>query len=315
MSLSGASSCALKQNGTLYCHGQNSNGQLGVNSVATKTTPTMAATSLAFSQVSLGITVTCGVPGVPAAASSIPPLPPAPPTSLPPPNCWGSNTQAGYGIGTITGTRLLPENRISTLWSQISMGSTTVCAIYASTSGLYCWGNTGLSPFSKVPVEVAGGGQWLAVCTFGNNVCGIQLGGTMFCWGPTNSNGQLGIGNTTAMTTPTPVAGGYTWTGIASRSEANAMCAIHTNQSLSCWVRRFGSRRPAYQTCTNWHADCGGRASVQGQNTNGVVGDGTLVDRSSPTAVLGAATWKAVSIGTNHACGISTESRLFCWVR
>ena len=165
------------------------------------------------------------------------------------------------------------------------MGSNTACAIYASTSGLYCWGNTGLSPFSKVPVEVAGGGAWLAVCTFKDNVCGIQSGGAMFCWGSTNSNGQLGIGNTSTMTAPAPVAGGYTWAVIATHSEANVMCGIHANLSLSCW----------------------------GQNTNGVVGDGTTADRTSPTAVLGSATWKTVSIGTNHACGISTASRLFCW--
>ena len=61
----------------------------GDNTTATKTTPTMAATSLTFAQVSVSSYATCGLTGVPATTPGTPPLPPAPPGVVySPPMCW-----------------------------------------------------------------------------------------------------------------------------------------------------------------------------------------------------------------------------------
>lgn len=57
-------------------------------------------------------------------------------------------------------------------------------------------------------------------------------------------------------------------------------------------------------------------ACLQGYNGYGQLGDGGATARSRPTAVLASGKlFKLVAIGDSHTCGISTDSRMFCFVR
>ena len=56
--------------------------------------------------------------------------------------------------------------------------------------------------------------------------------GTVYCWG-LNSSGQLGVGNTAPLATPTPVVG---LTGV-TRIEAgdDHTCALKSDTTVWCW--------------------------------------------------------------------------------
>ena len=63
-----------------------------------------------------------------------------------------------------------------------------------------------------------------------------------------------------------------------------------------------------------WNHTCGltasGRLHCWGLNASGQLGDGSQVDRLTPTQVSG--TFQALATGAEHTCGIS-ENALLCW--
>ena len=133
----------------------------------------------------------------------------------------------------------------TTAWTQISVSSTSTCAIASGSALLSCWGSLatgglgdGTTSAHYYPIPVSGGGQWKAVCAANTFTCGIQIGGTLYCFG-VNSNGQLGISNTTTMLVPTATSGAYNWTVIptAVANSASHMCGIQASGGLWCWVR------------------------------------------------------------------------------
>jgi len=54
---------------------------------------------------------------------------------------------------------------------------------------------------------------------------------------------------------------------------------------------------------------------VQGYNTYGQVGDGSIINRLVPTLVSYEGWWLQVATGDNHACGIRSDFSAWCWVR
>jgi alpha-tubulin suppressor-like RCC1 family protein len=55
------------------------------------------------------------------------------------------------------------------------------------------------------------------------------------------------------------------------------------------------------------------RAYCWGQNTYGQLGDGTTTTRSAPTLVSGGITWRQISGGLYHTCGVNDIGVAFCW--
>ena len=43
------------------------------------------------------------------------------------------------------------------------------------------------------------------------------------------------------------------------------------------------------------------------------MGDGTTTMRVEPTAISGDVAFKEITIGNDHACGISANDDLYCW--
>ena len=188
------SACAIRTNGSVSCWGANGYGQRGVNTTVSKATPTPVLTSLTFAQVTLYDSATCGVPGVPLAAPAITALPPTPPVAATPLNCWGSGVQFTFGDGSTSGTRKVPLTFTDPDWASVSMNSNNACGIYSPTGSgvgvLRCWGvpttgvmGDGTTSAHAWPKEVSGGGQWQSVMAAYQYACGIQVGGSLFCWG------------------------------------------------------------------------------------------------------------------------------------
>jgi alpha-tubulin suppressor-like RCC1 family protein len=55
------------------------------------------------------------------------------------------------------------------------------------------------------------------------------------------------------------------------------------------------------------------RAHCWGSNWPGQVGDGTMVRRLAPVAVVGGHQFRQVDAGGGHTCGVTTDDRAYCW--
>ncbi|HYW49520.1 MAG TPA: hypothetical protein VE861_02880, partial [Gemmatimonadaceae bacterium] len=108
--------------------------------------------------------------------------------------------------------------------------------------------------------------------------CGIADPGT-FCWGA-NDAGQLGNGTTTTSLLPTAVA----TTFMSLSAGAQHVCGVQPNGIVRCW----------------------------GDGTQGQIGDGAGVSRSTPAAGIAGA-YVMVSSGGTHSCALAADGRALCW--
>jgi alpha-tubulin suppressor-like RCC1 family protein len=131
------------------------------------------------------------------------------------------------------------------------------------------------------PSANAASQRWIAAG--GEHTCMAQSG-AVECWGA-NDSGQLGDGTETMRLTPAPVV------GLAAGVEALTAgrfhtCALLTGGTVSCW----------------------------GDNRFGQLGDGTGVDRSRPTPVVGlSGPATAIAAGSFHTCALIADGNVECW--
>jgi alpha-tubulin suppressor-like RCC1 family protein len=170
------------------------------------------------------------------------------------------------------GTAVSASLRFSTL----RVALTHVCGV-ATTGQAYCWGENfagqlgdGTTTARNDPTLVSGGLVFESVAVGSGGFvdvngstrgagysCGVTTGGKGYCWGM-NGSGQLGTdGSPATFTTPQPVAGSLSFTGL--RAAANHTCGLATNGPAYCW----------------------------GANSVGQLGDGTATDKPAPSPVFG----------------------------
>jgi alpha-tubulin suppressor-like RCC1 family protein len=182
--------------------------------------------------------------------------------------------------------------------ASVSTGATHDCIIKTDSS-LWCWGEndqgglgTGDTADSGVIVETSAGGTgWAKVSAGELMTCAIKTDGTLWCWGD-NSNGSLGVGDTTDRLNPTQVGTDTNWADISSAEydhidTEDFTCATKTNGTAWCW----------------------------GENTRGQLGDGTTTQRTSPVQVGTDTDWAVIDAGGSHTCGVKTGGTLWCWGR
>lgn len=162
----------------------------------------------------------------------------------------------------------------------------------------FCWGRNwggelgdGTTNDSEVPVPVAGSLSFTQIVTghayqFAGFTCGLATSGEVYCWG-SNSVGELGDGGSASMRLePRPIA-------VPAGTRFTTLSAFYGG---TCGVTTLGD---AY--C--WGMNSGGRFG------NGLAG-GTA---ATPTLVAGNLRWQQVALGDDRACGISSDSRVYCW--
>jgi alpha-tubulin suppressor-like RCC1 family protein len=180
---SGTHSCALTVDGSAYCWGANSSGQLGTGDVLLRTLPTPVIGGLRFVSIRTGWGSTCAI------------------TSSGEGYCWGGGAWGELGSGSPATSMVLEPTPVNTasrftrLWS----GELSSCAL-AEGGAVRCWGQGShfelgnartANEYSPVPVsgslvfaELAGGVGY-------RHVCALTPAGLAYCWGD-NREGQLG---------------------------------------------------------------------------------------------------------------------------
>jgi alpha-tubulin suppressor-like RCC1 family protein len=188
VSVGAGHSCATKSDGTLWCWGSNSNGQIGVGTTLTAFSPTPVV-GTGFSAVSAGASHTCAT-GVDGSLA-----------------CWGFNDIGQLGDGT-TAQKTVPTPVTGNDWIAVGAGSAHTCAIKMDGS-LWCWGDNttgqlgdGTNANHIAPTRILNpAGPWAAVALGSGHTCATLGTGSLYCWGD-NSKGQLGDGTTTPRNKP-----------------------------------------------------------------------------------------------------------------
>ena len=277
---SGNTSCAIAE-GKIYCWGSNSSGTVGVNTTTSYyTTPQLVvagntSTTLPSSYTATKLSTSgsrsylmCAIADGKA-------------------YCWGPNEVGQVGDGTTTTPRRLPTKVLDTgvlssktitsisqdgYKDSASGGYPHVCVV--ASGSLYCWGENnsgqlgraaGNTTDSRSPVAVYASGV-LSGKTIQDVGAGLRhtcalADGEVYCWG-LNSSGQVGDNTTTTRYVPvkvyqeTNVLQGITVNSIGAG--ANRGCAVTVNAKAFCW----------------------------GLNSDGQIGDGTLINRKKPTESL-----------------------------
>ena len=311
--------CALKGDGTAYCWGDNTYGELGDGSTTSHATPTAVGGGLKFVSLTAGLAHTCGL------------------TSGNVAYCWGDNSYGELGDGSTTQRTTPVAVGGGNVFARLSAGVGYTCGLTSGGSG-YCWGlnSSGQLGFGSTasrssPVAVAGAITFASLQAGGDHTCGLTGSGAAYCWG-FNFGGELGDGTTTDHTTPVPVTGGITFASVLAGGQHT--CALTGAGTAYCWgfdtygqlgdgsaanqsapVAASGGLSFASLTAGYWYT-CGltgtGTAYCWGDNSFGELGDGSTTGRSTPGTVAGALTFTSLTAGLMHACGLAGGA-VYCW--
>jgi alpha-tubulin suppressor-like RCC1 family protein len=216
---------------------------------------------------------------------------------------WGSNSSVNSGrLGDNTViNRSSPVSVVGNLtdWVQVKSGGYHNLGLRANGS-LWAWGGnsfgelgTGDTVSRSSPVSVIGGfTDWVDISASYHSL-GIRANGSLWAWGD-NSDGRLGINQAPSVnrSSPTLVVGEFTdWTSAVAGVFHSL--GIRANGTLWGWGRNSGTVGYA-----------------------GVVGVNDIVDRSSPTLVVGGFTdWVQASGGRQHSVAIRANGTMWAWGR
>ena len=367
ISSGGENTCAILDDGTVSCWGWNGNGQLGDGTNTQRNTPTQTS-SLGIGKtavaISSGLAHTCAI----LDDGSV--------------SCWGYNIYSGLGDGT-TASRYTPTQTSSLGTGRtavaISSGQSHTCAILDDGS-VSCWGanhqrqlGDGTNTHGTTPTRTSSlgtGRTAVAISTGMHHTCAILDDGTVSCWG-WNIYGQLGDGTTTNRGTPTQTSSpGTGRTAVAISSGYQHTCAILDDSSVSCWglnhvgqigdgttttrntptqTSSLGNGRTAVAISSGKYYTCAilDNASIScwGWNDYGQLGDGTNIQRNTPTQTSSLGTTAnprtaalserdfdgdgilnifdvhhnltyseiTISSGGSHTCAILDDGTVSCW--
>ncbi len=248
--------------GALYAWGYNGSGALGVGDVVRRSSPVAVLGGLTFKTIALGnqtdsLDFAVGLTTAGAAYA------------------WGVNPKGNLGVGDVT-----PRSSPVLVLGGLTFASVSIDmagSVYGlqADGTLYAWGFNSkgqlgvgdVTPRSS-PVLVLGGLKFAFVRTANasngttGSVIGVTAAGVAYAWGE-NLKGCLGVGDSTARSSPVLVLGGLTFSDLVfsqERSPGNPVVyGLDTTGKLWSW----------------------------GANSQGELAVGDTVARSSPVAVIG----------------------------
>jgi hypothetical protein len=201
--------CAVINDGTVDCWGDNTAGKLGDGSASPSATPVPVGGLATAASAFAGGATTCAIVGVGTA------------------KCWGAAGLIGDGSPAGSPT---PRNVSGIDGAPMLGGSaTTNCAVNGGQT-LACWGTrpgNGSPVPTLLPVQATAPPGVVAVTGNGlaGHICLLARGGGVSCWGESNAAGQLGNGGVSndPVTKPTAVVGLDLVTGVYTSTQTSLL--------------------------------------------------------------------------------------------
>lgn len=325
-------SCAISTLGSLYCWGDNADGQLGDGhlpadsavAVPVAHAPGVLDPDHPAVQVDAGAAHTCAI-DINGTAY-----------------CWGANSSGQLGIGsTVAQGEPAPVDRLTdrTL-VEITTGADHSCAI-DDEGAAWCWGDNSAgqlgvpagTPRSSRPVRVSTAtgmtGPVVDIAAGGNSTCAVTDAGAAYCWGEGGA-GQIGDGHGVDRDEPTPVSTAGVTTRFRQITVGDAQaCTVDAAGHAWCWGDTAGgtSGTPARvdapgvefaELSGGARHVCGlARTSVAycwGSGVNGQLGDGSTTHADAPARVdTNGVPLHDIAAGARHTCALDSSGVTYCW--
>ncbi|HEX3759946.1 MAG TPA: hypothetical protein VHW23_14625 [Kofleriaceae bacterium] len=266
-------SCAIRSDGTAWCWGSNSFGQLGDGTTNDQIAPVAvvpeSGTKLPrFKAIAGGDVHTCAL----GSDGSV--------------WCWGNNDsgQLGNGTGEFHNPKQVPNLTGATA---IASGAAHTCAI-AGDGGVVCWGNNeagqiGNNGTTNVfqPQAASGPHGVTAIAAGGDATCAVDGTKQLWCWGD-NGHGQLADGTHNEHSSPNPA----TVHDVAGVAVGNGFSCVLSGGKVTCFgINNIGQL---------------GSPVDNGEHVAGL-------------AIAFAGTAVSVVARTNFACLIDNQKQVWCW--
>ncbi len=315
------SACAVLDDGTVKCWGNNNNGQLGLgDNVGRGSGPSDMGDDLPAVELGAGRTATA-VTGPVAHTCAL--------LDNGTVKCWGGNGSGQLGLGNTTGHGqhpgemgdALPAANLGTgrTATAVATGVGHTCALLDNAT-VKCWGGNasgqlGLGDIASrgdepgemgdalPPVNLGTGRTATAIAAGGDHTCALLDNATVKCWGE-NDDGQLGQGDTFDR-------------GNEPREMGDTLHPVN-----------LGTGRTATAITTGWHHTCAllDNATVKcwGDNVVGQLGQGDTFDRGNEPGEMGD-TLHPVNLGSGrtataiaadegiHTCAVLDDASIKCW--
>jgi alpha-tubulin suppressor-like RCC1 family protein/serine/threonine protein kinase len=288
--------CAATLDGSVYCWGSNTRGQIGDGTTETRHVPVLVRGLGPARKVQCGDEHSCAEMKDGTAV------------------CWGSNVHGELGNGTKVDLWSPTLVRGVSGIRKLSVGAGRHACAALTNGSVVCWGSNShgqlgarVGADSATPVAVEGLPLAAKVFVGVYHSCALMADGTVQCWGA-NGFGQLGDGTIIQRETPVPVPGLANVDSLGSGWRTT--CAALSNGSVACWGsndhgqlglgRMHGYELSPVAVPGLRHA--GGETSIKGGdhvctlaedgalrcwgwNDVGQLGDGTKEDRATPVVV------------------------------
>lgn len=295
--------CAIKSDDTLWCWGNNANGQLGLGSTTSQNVPTKVGTAT-WQKISVYHDNACGIQMDGTLW------------------CWGNRSKNQVGNGDVAANATTPVQVDTGSWVTVSVGLQNSCAIKTDNT-MRCFGvgaenvqntysmysNGASTQINGFVTAVYGSYATFTEVAVGDaSVCAIEkTTGTAVCWGDNlygemaNPSATLGSHVACAITStatwgPAAPSNTTSLTGCKPIYPVVSMDAVTSGMGYSCGVTTLGV------------------GYCWGNNDDANLGDGTTVDKLSPTVMAGTNVWKAIEAGNTTSCGIkAADDTAWCW--
>ena len=202
--------------------------------------------------------------------------------------------------GGATGIAVPTAVATSLRFTDLAVGMHHACGVTADGT-VYCWGSNeygqlgstaplaqcdnGATPCSTTPVPVAAPVKFKNVGASLRDSCAVSVAGEIWCWGY-GEGGQLGDGLATNSEQPVKVLSTEVFSSVHLGGSGLIACALTATDVAWCWGPGGGG---------------------------GGLGNGTTDRSNTPVPVAGALAFAQLTVGDEHACGLSTSGPAYCW--
>ena len=338
-------SCALLKDGTVWCWGNNTSGELGNedpsidgSTIVIKTTPVQAKIASQAVSLATGAYHTCVV----LTDSTV--------------QCFGENStgqigngDAGnYALSTTPASVRNADNGLLSNVASVVAGSGHTCALLSDKT-VKCWGynydgqlGNGNNSSSTTPVQVLTSSSpstpltnVLVLALTHDHTCAIRSGNSVDCWGD-NGYGELGNGNADP-TTVAVQAKNITATAVAAGGTHSCVVTATTVSpfNVQCWGSDFYGQLGDNAASTGYlpvHAQVLRNASsislgrthtcavmvdstveCWGDNEYGQLGNASITENDVPVSVSLSQQAASLGAGEFHTCAVINGGAVYCW--
>jgi alpha-tubulin suppressor-like RCC1 family protein len=315
--------CVRKNDGTVWCWGDNSLGQLA-NDGPSSAMPAQVPLSAAATSITSGEIFACAL----LMNGDV--------------ECWGDNQEGQLGAGD---PRLMSPVPLKVAAAKaaraIGAGGGHACLI-DSDERAACWGENGNNQIAPgaadpqtTPFYVPDLARGVAIGAGDQHSCALLDDTSVRCWG-SNALGQLGQGDGSPASSIDPVQVKGLLSAQSIRLGDQHTCALLNDTTLLCWgtnvsgtvgngspmnanlplqildgVAVVATSGDAKHTCA---AKIDGTLWCWGNNDSGQVGLDPARTVKSPTPVqLPLSSVRLVGAGAHHSCAVTYDGTVWCW--